>query len=161
MAPANYVKTDAGRDEIKTRAHKLAGSLRSLLLVVDGQRNEEQLKQVVVGLHAPPDALQQLESMGLITRLDSAATTAVAAPAAATPLSDTAHRYGVLYALMSDAVGEHLGLRGYFMQLKIERCTDADDLLALLQDLRAALAKAKGEAFAEEWAQRLQTLASL
>ena len=37
-------------------------------------------------------------------------------------LAETANRYSVLYTLRSDAVREHLGLRGYFMQLKIERC---------------------------------------
>ena len=33
-----------------------------------------------------------------------------------------------LYEAMSEAVRAHLGLRGYFMQLKIERCTDAAGL---------------------------------
>ena len=44
---AYYIKTDAGRSEIKTRAHKLSAGLRSLLLVVDGQRNDAQLDQVM------------------------------------------------------------------------------------------------------------------
>ena len=152
---AYYIKTDAGRNEIKTRAHKLSAGLRSLLLVVDGQRNDAQLDQVISGLHAPPDALQQLSMMGLIERPGAAAVVAAA------PLADNANRYGVLYALMSDAVAEHLGLRGYFTQLKIEKCADAAELARMLPDLRAALVKAKGEPFADEWSQRMQALAGL
>lgn len=152
---AYYGKTEAGRSEIKTRARKLSAGLRSLLLVVDGQRDDDQLAQVAAGLHAPADALPQLVALGLIERSGSAAT----APAA--PLAPSANRYGVLYALMSDAVAEHLGLRGYFTQLKIEKCAGAAELARLLPDLRAALAKAKGQAFADEWAQRMQALAGL
>jgi hypothetical protein len=154
---AHYVKTEAGRNEIKTRAKKLTAGLRSLLLVVDGQRNDPQLEQVIAGLHAPPDALQQLAALGLIERPGVGA---AAAPAPA-PLAETANRYGVLYALMSDAVAEHLGLRGYFTQLKIERCADAAELVRLLPDMRAALAKAKGEPFADEWSQRMHALAGV
>lgn len=152
---ARYAKTEAGRSEIRTRARKLSGSLRSLLLVIDGQRDDEQLAQVAAGLHAPADALPQLVALGLIERSASG----TAAPAA--PLAASANRYGVLYALLSDAVAEHLGLRGYFTQLRIEKCADAAELARLLPDLRAALAKAKGEPFADEWAQRMNSLAGL
>ncbi|QCW25441.1 hypothetical protein FE772_06945 [Lysobacter enzymogenes] len=44
---------------------------------------------------------------------------------------------------MSEAVREHLGLRGYFLQLKIERCANSDELAALLPELSAALAKVR------------------
>ena len=56
---------------------------------------------------------------------------------------------------MSEAVRAHLGLRGYFLQLKIERCTDVDSLQAVLPELRAALAKSKGESFASDWERAL------
>jgi hypothetical protein len=153
----NFTKTDAGRLEIKTRARKLSPGLRQLLLVIDGQRSSTQLQQVMTGLHSPPDALGQLAALGLIEQ----AGTVAAQDAAPAPLSETANRYGVLYALMSDAVAEHLGLRGYFMQLKIERCADAAELTALLPDMRASLAKAKGEEFADGWAQRMQVLSKV
>jgi len=59
-------KTDAGRDEIQNRTLKLPNGLRSILLMVDGQRNVAQLRGVMAGLKSPDDALQQLESLGLI-----------------------------------------------------------------------------------------------
>jgi len=51
------------------------------------------------------------------------------------------NRYTILYALMTDLVREQLGVRGYFLQLKLERAQDAPTLEGLLPDLQAALAK--------------------
>ncbi|HBK47374.1 MAG TPA: hypothetical protein DDZ67_13260, partial [Xanthomonadaceae bacterium] len=61
-----YLKTDAGRAEIETRALRLPAALRSILLMVDGQRSEAELRDLAGGLHAPADALEQLLALGLI-----------------------------------------------------------------------------------------------
>jgi hypothetical protein len=154
-------KTEAGRDEIRLRSRRLPNALRSILLLVDGQRTVGQLRGVIVGLHAPADALEQLVGMGLIgdaTRVTADSPAALAADVS-TPSYAAINHYGVLYALMSDAVREHLGLRGYFLQLKIERCGNAEELLAVLPDLAAALGKARDFALAAEFEQRLRTLA--
>lgn len=252
------VKTDAGRDEIQTRARKLPTVMRSILLVVDGQRDVAELKEMVRGLHGPADALAQLQAMGLITGLGpisfasynasssasplatpgrvtgerpaagtatgqttgeyplpAAANTTTgeravfpvpgtvtgerravpetgrvtgerpapaqwppsmpaamppaqaepqhSAPAQAAPATpvpaELADRYQALYQLMSDTVREHLGLRGYFLQLKIERCTNSEELAELLPDLYAALAKARNVSIAEAIDARLRALA--
>ena len=168
-------KTEAGREEIERRTRKLPTVLRSLLLLVDGQRDVAQLRAVAAGLHGPPDALEQLVGLGLIGVGGQAAASApvrAAAPApapappspAATALpsvGDASSRYGVLYALMSDAVREQLGLRGYFLQLKIERSADLAELAQLLPDLRAAVAKVRDVALADELDRRLRTAAQL
>lgn len=145
-----YAKTDAGRDEIQTRARKLPPALRSTLLVVDGRRTIAQLLGLASGLHAPPDALAQLAELGLIAPL---AQMASAGAPPLSPQSDSAERFLLLSGLMSEAVRQHLGLRGYFMQLKIERCADTDELSALLPELTAAIAKAKGASSASQWEQ--------
>ena len=150
-------KTAAGRDEIESRARKLPANLRSILLLVDGQRSARQLRDVISGLHAPADALDQLVSHGLIADATPASSSPV--PASPTSSAEIANRYNVLYALMSDAVREHLGLRGYFLQLKIERCGDAQALLAVLPDLAAAVAKARDAELARELEQRLRAFA--
>jgi hypothetical protein len=59
---------------------------------------------------------------------------------------------------MSDTVREHLGLRGYFLQLKVERCTDVGELLALLPDFSTALAKARDTDFAQEMERRFRAV---
>lgn len=160
-------KTDAGRDEIQSRALKLPNVLRSILLMVDGQRNVGQLRGVIGGLKGPEDALDQLEAMGLIAAPKSLAAAAAAtipdavratAPApAASPANATG--YSALYTLMSETVRDHLGLRGYFLQLKVERCTDVAELVALLPDFSTALGKARDAGFAAEMDSRFRALA--
>ncbi|RNF81829.1 hypothetical protein [Montanilutibacter psychrotolerans] len=151
-------KTDAGREEIRKRTLKLPNALRAVLLLVDGQRSVAQLRGVVAGLHGPANALDQLLAAGLIARGANAATEgAKPVPAVA---SDEASRYGILYTLMSETVRQHLGLRGYFLQLRIERCVDVAGLMALMGDLKIALAKAHGTDFAEESDEHLRSVAS-
>ncbi|GAB3514625.1 hypothetical protein MNQ95_02350 [Pseudoxanthomonas daejeonensis] len=190
MREGIYRKTDAGRDEIRDRGRRLSPPLRTVLLMVDGQRSLAQLREVAAGMKAPDDALAALLADGLIelvpsgfdaaglmgalgprpasrppdVRLATAAEAAVAqasaAPADAPPAKGQADKrsgsYLHLYERMSEAVRAHLGLRGYFLQLKVERCGDADSLQALLPELRAAVAKAKGESFASDWERTLE-----
>lgn len=160
---AIFVKTKAGREEINTRARKLSPGLRSILLLVDGQRDTAQLKRVAEKLHAPADALETLSRLGLICEV-APADAAAANSEPAVDESDTgqggtavARRYRALSGLMSEAVGQHLGLRGYFLQLKIERCSTSEELAALLKnDLHAALAKAKSPPFADRWVEGVE-----
>lgn len=142
-----YLKTESGRAEIANRSQKLAPALRSILLLVDGRRDAATLRKLGAGLHAPADALEQLLALRLIG--SDALASAVAGSAAANP--DVAVRYSTLSSLMTEAVREHLGLRGFFMQLRIERCSDVAELEALLPDLAEAIAKPRGRDFAREW----------
>lgn len=190
MRDGIYRKTDAGRDEIRDRSRRLPPALRTVLLMVDGQRTLSDLRQVAAGVRAPDDALERLLAEGLIEPLNNgfdvhglmraasgsaaAAAAAMAPPPApgpqpvateaaeaaptaeqaATPAVDAGH-YVRLYDRMSGAVRAHLGLRGYFLQLKIERCTDAAGLQAMLPELRQALARSKGDTFAADWERAL------
>jgi len=152
------VKTNDGRDEIQHRSRKLPPVLRSILLIVDGERSVRHLRDLIASLHGPADALEQLESLGLIA--SSAAVAATASAHAPTPgvafalptgaPVDSAQRYQTLYTLMSETVREHLGLRGYFLQLKIERCSNSEELGEVLPELSAALAKARKDDIAAE-----------
>lgn len=200
-----FAKTEAGRQEIEARTRRLPTALRSILLMVDGQRSDAELRSLIEGLKAPPDALEQLLDMGLIADTWNLATgkpvarasaavsataalaaalpaAAVASPSADAPVSDVAAvaavmtpvtptvasnstststvpaaspdaagEYRWLYDRMSGAVGRYLGLKGYFLQLKVERCTDVASLQLVLPDLEIALRKARGDAFTEQW----------
>ena len=163
--------------------------------MVDGQRDQSQLRELMTGLRAPDDAIEQLVVKGLIQRGDGASSTVVPveAPAKAPVQASTATpiaapieavierpveaptqvlaaalpalpgainvpadfgNYRRLYNFVTDAVGRHLGPKGYFMQLKVERCTDVDALLDLLPEVATALTKAKDHTFASEWLMR-------
>ena len=180
-----YFKTEAGKREIQDRALRLPAALRSILLMVDGQRDEAQLRELMAGLRAPDDAIEQLVVKGLIQRGDGAPAAApvmeapteapakaivqapharapvempVQAPAADLPALPGAismpadfGNYRRLYNFVTDTVNRHLGLKGYFMQLKVERCSDVDALLDLLPEIATALTKSKDHTFASEW----------
>lgn len=167
-----YFKTDAGKQEILDRGRKLPAAMRSLLLMVDGQRDHAQLRELMAGLHAPDDALEQLLVMGLVKRQGPAlpARSATVSPASSVsppappappaPLPGEVKlpadfgRYRSLYEIVTDTVRRHIGLKGYFLQLKIEKCADVDALLALLPEIATALTKAKDHTFASEWLAR-------
>lgn len=150
---SSHAKTEAGRLEIEQRTRRLPAALRSILLMVDGHRSDAELRTLAEGLHAPADTLEQLYAMGLIARVGDQP--AVAEPAAVP--AEAAQEYLRLYDRMSAAVTQHLGLKGYFMQLKIERCENAQALLELLPEMETALRKARGEDFAEHWLESVRS----
>lgn len=152
-----WCKTEAGRNEIQQRTRKLPAGLRSILLLVDGQRNDDELQAMMSGLHAPDDALGQLAADGLIERRSGAVS--MLAAVAATKSNDgasalamtPAERYNLLYSRITDDIRTHIGLKGYFLQLKVERCASADDLEALLPHIATAMTKARDHTFATRW----------
>ncbi|MEO6517693.1 MAG: hypothetical protein ABIO17_01685, partial [Pseudoxanthomonas sp.] len=146
-----YFKTDAGKQEIQDRGHRLTSSLRSLLLMVDGQRDQSQLREMMTGLHAPEDGLEQLVVLGLVRRNEPAAIAPLGPLPGQVTMPHEFGRYRRLYETVTDSVRRHLGLKGYFMQLKVEKCTNIEALLGLLPEIAIALAKSKDHAFASEW----------
>ena len=148
-----HAKTAAGRQEIEDRARRLPPALRSILLMVDGQRDDTALTALLPGLRAPADALAQLSAMGLIEIVGGSAAPVVAAGREQDP-----ELYKRLYDWMSESVRRHLGLKGYFMQLKVERCTDAGSLEKLWPDMAAAISKAKSPALANRWLEETRAL---
>lgn len=67
---------------------------------------------------------------------------ALPAQAATPPAEGT---YQQLYHFYTDVIGHHLGLRGYLLQVKVEKAASPAELAALRAPLYAALHKAKGE----------------
>lgn len=192
-----YIKSDAGREEIRTRALHLPAAIRSILLIVDGQRSVAQFHDIIAGSKAPANTLETLLAQGLIEPRPDPTTSTIgggmhespapdAMPAlvataplaqpepaphpspaalATAPLQEAApvgvSRYYRLYAMMSEIVNDFLAPhRRFFIQLKIEKCSTAEELLELLFELHAALAKARGEAFAAELVARIRDAAN-
>ncbi|MDQ0139636.1 hypothetical protein [Cupriavidus necator] len=181
MVDPIYRKTDAGQDEIRSRARKLDHKLRALLLMVNGERREQALLAQVAGMGLGAEAMATLLAQGLIEAVAEPAPAAIAAsdaPAhAAPPAADTnlfsvyamrhapaagapapspageaeayspadIQAYQRLYHFYTEVIGQHLGLRGYMLQVKVEKAADLPALMALREPLHAALLKARGE----------------
>ena len=152
-----YAKTAAGRLEIENRGLKLAPALRSVLLLVDGQRDERELQQMAQGLRAPDDVLTQLAALQLIDAVAGSAEKAPVLPVT-TQLGDDPLRYQQLRDWMAESVRKHLGLKGYLIQLKIDRSKTAVSLEQLWPELATALGKAKSPAFASRWLEETRAL---
>jgi len=177
-----YTKTEAGREEIRTRALRLPGAIRTILLLVDGRRPVSQLQELIAGGKAPADALEQLLSQRLIelvvpvappvappppppepvaapARHDASAPTAERGVAPAATESEETRRFNRLYNVMNEITRDYLGLRAVFMHMKIEKCSNSEELLELQQELGAALAKAHNRAVSAELIARIQAAA--
>lgn len=152
-----HAKTAAGRREIEDRGLRLAPALRSVLLLVDGQRDSRELLQMAQGLRAPEDALEQLLALGLIEVVGGNAERAPPVPVTM-QLGDDPLRYQQLRDWMAESVRRHLGLKGYLIQLKIERSRSAVGLEQLWPEVAAALGKAKSPAFASRWLEETRAL---
>jgi hypothetical protein len=124
-----FARSEAGREEIKSRNRKLSRPARNLLLVMDGSRPVSDWIQLV---HAATEAdLQQLLAEGLIE--PAAAGTPMRASTRAS-LAEALKQlnYDQLYNLVTSQAKERLGLfRGYMMVLDVEKCANVDELRAV------------------------------
>lgn len=233
-----YDKTDKGREEIATRRYQLAPRLRTLLVLVDGRRDAEELLRNVAGLGLTGDSMQELLSQGYIvlsTSYDTVATPPVAvaapltpptpvvqaAPAAsaaarpaappvapakpetgtatmaammATKLTPTAQaalaavpvvapapapaaaaapapagqqaavaptkaqQFQSLYDFYNKTIKSTIGLRGFTLQLKVEKASCVEDFRELRRPYLEAVLKAKGSELAAKLASQLDQL---
>lgn len=160
-AESLYIKTPAGQAEIGQRSDRLSRPLRNVLLCVDGRRDGGALQALIASIGAPQDALEQLESLGLIATepatpvpppapAESGAAgigEPVPLPAAAEPAGgieplDFASLYQRLNALVSDNLGM---IKAVSLQLSIEQCHTIEQLRALIPAVEAALSTKHGK----------------
>ena len=151
-----YLKTDAGRAEIKARGLPLSRSARNLLLMLDTAHPARYWLEAIKG--TSEDDLAYLISHGLIAASGGAMAAPVTAPApAAAPASvpkpvpdGSGMGYDELYAYLSGNARRHLGLiKGYRLILDVERCTDLAALQELAWKMIAQIDQASGEAAAD------------
>ena len=130
-----YRKTEQGQTEIATRALKLGPRMRQALILVDGRRDDTELRKLI----PPPadDTLQALLGQGFIevVGISAAAAAAVAAsaPAAAPPPPVTvvltpAETRQRAVRWLSNALGPYADP----INIKIEKAKTPDDLRAAL-----------------------------
>jgi len=172
-------KTSSGQSEMARQSVLTSRPLRNVLLLVDGKRDLQTLQSMMRAISAPDDAIKQLLALGLIAAPE------VPAPAAATPEEasdaflhdddelpselaldtrsaaepeDAGVVFSSLYRRLNALVSGHLGMiKAYGIQLKIEQCQTAEELLALLPEIKAALVAKHGQAKAVALLRQLKT----
>jgi hypothetical protein len=151
MSTAIYRKTERGLLEMSSRERRLTPRLRSALILIDGKKLLRDL-QVLLGPQYV-ETLQILEDLGLIEaiepiRIVDPEPLAPVAPVAR-PLSsrevEAIRRHAVRW------LAERMGPYADGINLKIEKCKSADELLASLRLGHTIVAQQLGAPTAEQF----------
>jgi hypothetical protein len=168
MTNSIFDKTDKGREEIATRKYHLATRVRTLLLLVDGKQRTEDLLQKVTGMGLTEESLTELLNDGFIHAVaatsaapaqpqPSAAPAAQAAPGVRT-LPDGKTQFEAIYHFYTETIKSTIGLRGYGLQMKVEKAGTLEELRDLRRPYLEAVLKAKGNELARSLRNRLDEL---
>ena len=170
MNTSIYDKTAKGREEIATRKYQLAPRLRTLLVLVDGHKPEEELLRNVAGLGLTVSAVKELLAQEFIVLATSYAAlpepaqepepAAVPPPVETTslPTSSQVAQFQSVYDFYNKTIKSTMGLRGFTLQLKVEKAGSVDELRELRDSYLEAVQKAKGRDTAIQLAQQLDSL---
>lgn len=140
-----YAKTEEGVRELKERKLNLPIPLRSVLIMVDGNRTVGQVLERAQTLRVDADTLLALERAGLITkRFGAPSRTEPAAQAPAPRSADEVQRFTAARTRLSELINHHLGFRGYLMMMRLQRAENLRDLHDFLPDFAQALVKRIG-----------------
>jgi len=171
-----FDKTDKGREEIATRCHRLAPRLRTLLVLIDGKHNVGDLLKKVAGLGLDEHGIAELLDAGFIQEASEnkarapAASTLGSAPEKSEPAADDTatgdgailpigeSQFEAIYHFYNETIKSTIGLRGYGLQLKVERADSIEDFRALRLPYLEAVLKAKGKEMARSLRDRLDQL---
>ena len=140
-----YGKTELGVAELRERRLNLPVTLRSLLILVDGNRTVAEVLDKARALRLDERALTALERGGLVAKRFSAPSLAQNPAGAQNVRSeDEVQRYMQAQQMMSDAINAHLGFRGYGLMMRLQKTGNVRDLHDLLPDFAKALVKRIG-----------------
>jgi len=165
-----YTKTAKGTDEVATRAHRLTPRQRSLLILVNGQRSDTELRQALGD--ALDETFATLLQGGFVERAGPAAPPPAAAPArvsaaplAAAPASapkpaadDAALRQRKRQA--ANALIDSVGPMAEALAMRMERAADATELDALIETAATTISNTRGARAAQDYANRFTTSAA-
>lgn len=164
MNTSIYDKTAKGKEEIATRKYQLAPRLRTLLVLVDGRRSEEELLRNVAGLGLGASALAELVEHGHIVLATSYASLPEPDPADAGPAPAQAPepaqiaQFQSVYDFYNKTIKNTIGLRGFTLQLKVEKASSVAELRELRPSYIEAVQKARGSETAAALARQLDQL---
>lgn len=171
MLNSIYDKTEKGREEIATRKHHLANRLRTLLVMVDGKQSATDLLKKVSALGFDENNVQELLDQEFITVVSKAGEMPVAAapeinlvsdlpPPVAVALEEMSEseQFREVYTFFNETIKSVLGLRGFTLQMKVERAGTLDDFKKLRQPYLEAVLKSKGREMARSLRDRLDYL---
>lgn len=180
MSAVIYDKTPKGREEIATRKFQLAPRMRSLLVLVDGKQSKSDLLKKIAGLGlSEQNILDLLDQEFIVVLAHNAAIPTLAESEINTPPADpitqaaipdapslprdedSARRFREVYNFFNETIKSNLGLRGFNLQMKVERAQNLQDFHELRRPYIQAILNAKGKEMAISLRDRLDQLLNL
>lgn len=147
-----YVRTEAGKAEIRAHSIKLSRPARNLLMVIDASCSGDAWLGKVNG--STPGDLEVLIAAKLIAPHGGAARTVYQRIPVEVAVRDWT--YDALYTLLTHEAKERFGLiKGYRLILKIEGCSDLAGMQAVALDFVEQIRKAHGEDSAARFRKQL------
>ncbi len=156
--PLIYRKTAKGLTEIETRAHRLPPRMRSALILVDGRRDVNDLRPMI--LQQPEETLTALAEQGFIEIVGESVVTPASPPASPAP-APPAQAGGDFDATRKAAVRaltDLLGPAAETVAIKMEKARDLSELMPLLVQAAQSIAAMRGRTPAEAFARRFGVL---
>ncbi|WP_460843156.1 hypothetical protein [Noviherbaspirillum agri] len=133
--------------------------------MIDGKQSVDELMQKIGGLGFTPESLNELIVNGFIHQVAAIETPAEApapvpepTPVAAGPTAAQANQFQALYHFYTETIKSTIGLRGYGLQLKVEKASSIDELRELREPYLEAVLKSKGKEMAQSLRGRLDEL---
>ncbi len=150
----SFVRTEAGKAEMRAHAHAMSRPARNLLLVIDASCNG--LAWVAKVRGSTEDDLKQLITANLIAPAVTAESARAAVPRVAVEDAIRGWTYDALYTLLTQEAKERFGLiKGYRLILKIEGCANIAGLQDVALEFVEQLRKANGEDAAARFRKQL------
>jgi len=155
-----WVKTDAGRVEMQSRALIKDRARRNLLLLIDGTKSEEMLLGNLAGITAAD--FQELRKLDLIApaagavtvgnsaRVNSPDSSRPTVPQPLGPVATTTLDYSQFTAALTQLISANLGLRGFTLTLAVDKASTIEELREVAQRVIEQIRERKGEAAAAE-----------
>src|SRR6185369_10978763 len=152
-----WVKTDAGRAEMQSRALVKERARRNLLLLIDGVKTEEMLLANLAGISA--NDFQELRKLDLIAPASGAVTTGNPAratsfettrPTMPRPPAGKALDYSGFTTALTKLISSQLGLRGFTLTLAVDKASTIEELRDVAQRVIEQIRDRKGEGAAAE-----------
>jgi hypothetical protein len=139
-----YAKTDLGVRELRAHDRNLPLPLRSLLIMIDGNRTVADVLDKARALRLDDKAFDTLAVQGLIAPKFSGPSAAANDTMEPQRSEDEVERYLRAQQMMSDAINGHLGFRGYGLMMRLQKAASLHELHDLLRDFAAVLVKRIG-----------------
>lgn len=151
-----YRKTPKGVEEVQTRAHRLPPRARGALILVDGQRTDQELEKLIPAQAA--DTLAALAEAGFIEVIDAGSHAAAAAPASPAPAPARQPDFKLVQREAVRRLVDLVGPSADDLAIRMEGARSLDQLRPLLVHARSLITNVRGPQPAADYISALSAL---